>query len=82
MFTKSRVFLFIYSQFSCIIHSSDGVKHRPTVGGKNGKDKILIVEDEVNICELLRLYLEKEGYETAIAHDGETAVEVFGKRRF
>lgn len=41
------------------------------------KDKILIVDDDVNICELLRLYLEKEGYETAIAHDGETAVEAF-----
>ena len=41
------------------------------------KDKILIVDDDVNICELLRLYLEKEGYETAIAHDGETDVEAF-----
>lgn len=39
--------------------------------------KILIVEDEVNIAELLHLYLEKEGYETQIAPDGGKAVELF-----
>lgn len=39
------------------------------------KNKILIVDDDVNICELLRLYLEKEGYETVVANDGEQAVE-------
>ena len=38
------------------------------------KEKILIVDDDRNICELLRLYLEKEGYQTYLAHDGETAV--------
>ena len=38
------------------------------------REKILIVDDDRNICELLRLYLEKEGYETMLAHDGETAV--------
>ena len=32
--------------------------------------KILIVDDDQNICELLRLYIEKEGYTTAEAHDG------------
>ena len=39
--------------------------------------KILIVEDEVNIAELLHLYLEKEGYETQIAPVGGKAVELF-----
>ena len=38
------------------------------------REKILIVDDDRNICELLRLYLEKEGYETYLAHDGESAV--------
>ena len=38
--------------------------------------KILIVDDDVNICELLRLYLEKEGFETNVANDGERAVEL------
>ncbi len=37
--------------------------------------KILIVDDDVNICELLRLYLEKDGFETTVANDGETAVK-------
>lgn len=40
-------------------------------------EKILIVDDDKNICELLRLYLAKEGYETAMAYDGETAVSAF-----
>lgn len=39
--------------------------------------KILIVDDEKNICELLKLYIEKEGYETALAYDGEEALEKF-----
>ena len=37
--------------------------------------KILIVDDDENICELLRLYLEKDGYETKVANDGEQAVK-------
>lgn len=40
------------------------------------KLKILIVDDDNNICELLRLYLEKEGYETLICNDGEAAVRM------
>jgi len=39
--------------------------------------KVLIVEDESNIAELLHLYLEKEGFETAVAPDGGRAVEQF-----
>ena len=39
--------------------------------------KILIVDDDSNICELLRLYLEKEGWDTAIAGDGMKALEMF-----
>ena len=39
--------------------------------------KILIVDDDKNICELLRLYLEKEGNETRIAYDGEAAYRMF-----
>ena len=40
-------------------------------------EKILIVDDDINICELLRLYLEKEGYGVILAHDGEEAVVKF-----
>lgn len=41
--------------------------------------KILVVDDDVNICELLRLYLEKEGYTVSIVNDGESAVKSFGE---
>lgn len=37
--------------------------------------KILIVDDDENICELLRLYLEKDGFETIVANEGKQAVE-------
>ena len=36
--------------------------------------KVLIVDDDSNICELLRLYLEKDGFDTVIANDGESAI--------
>ncbi len=36
--------------------------------------KILIVDDDTNICELLRLYLEKDGYTTIVANDGAQAL--------
>lgn len=37
--------------------------------------RILIVDDDINICELLKIYLEKNGFETAIVNDGLSAVE-------
>jgi two-component system response regulator ResD len=39
--------------------------------------KILVVDDDKNICELLRLYLEKEGYTVVLSHDGEEALAKF-----
>ena len=39
--------------------------------------KVLIVEDDSNIAELLHLYLEKEGFETQVAKDGGRGVEMF-----
>lgn len=38
--------------------------------------KVLIIEDDNNIAELLHLYLEKEGLETCVAHDGGSGVEL------
>ena len=40
-------------------------------------EKILVVDDDLNICELLRLYLTKEGYSVVIANDGQSAVTTF-----
>ena len=42
--------------------------------------RVLIVEDDHNIADLLRLYLEKEGYEVTIAPDGLRGVELFRDR--
>ena len=41
------------------------------------KEKILVVDDEKNICDLLRMYLEKEGYAVVMAHNGLDAVKMF-----
>ena len=43
------------------------------------KKKILVVDDDINICELLRLYLEKDGYSVITCHDGGTAIETVTK---
>ena len=39
--------------------------------------KILVIDDDINICDLLRMYLEKEGYEVRTANDGVEAMTVF-----
>ncbi len=39
--------------------------------------KILVVDDDVNICELLRLYLVKEGWDVQVAYNGVKAMELF-----
>lgn len=38
------------------------------------KTRILIVEDEKNIADIVKFNLEKEGYETETAYDGEAAI--------
>ncbi len=38
-------------------------------------EKILVVDDDLNICELLRLCLSKAGYEVSMAHNGVRAIE-------
>ena len=43
--------------------------------------KILVVDDDKNICELLRLYLEKEGYTVVFAYDGNMALTQFQKEK-
>lgn len=41
------------------------------------KQKILIVDDDTNISELISLYLTKECFETKCVEDGESALEAF-----
>ena len=40
-------------------------------------NKILVADDDLNICEVLKLYLENDGYEVRTANDGMEAVETF-----
>ena len=39
--------------------------------------RILVVDDDKNICEIIRLYLEKEGFQVVIANDGQEALNLF-----
>ena len=43
--------------------------------------KIMVVDDDANICELLRLYLEKEGFDPVIAPNGMKALELFDSEK-
>ena len=40
-----------------------------------GKQKILIVDDDMHIAELISLYMMKDGYETQEVYDGREAVK-------
>ena len=41
---------------------------------------ILVVDDEIKVCDVLRAYLEKNGYKVIIALDGKTALELVNSR--
>ena len=45
-------------------------------------EKILIVDDENDIAELISDILEDEGYETVIANDGKTAIKLVKEENF
>lgn len=44
-------------------------------------EKILVVDDEKPIADILKFNLEKEGYEIIIAHDGNDAIEIAESQR-
>ncbi|WP_032123589.1 response regulator transcription factor [Clostridium amazonitimonense] len=39
--------------------------------------KVLVVDDDENICEVIKMYLQSSGYDTRISNDGKEAQEVF-----
>jgi DNA-binding response OmpR family regulator len=45
------------------------------------REKILIVDDELEIGELICLYLAKEGYQTLTAYDGYGAIDIVDKQK-
>ncbi len=42
---------------------------------------VLMIDDDVNICRITKLYLEKNGYKTEVCHDGIEAVEACRRLR-
>jgi CheY-like chemotaxis protein len=49
--------------------------------GKMAKYKILVVDDDRNIVDLVRLYLERDGYQVLVAYDGLKALKLARQRR-
>ena len=43
----------------------------------NSKTKVLVIDDDINICELIRLYMEKEGFEVLTVYNGMKALDGF-----
>jgi DNA-binding response OmpR family regulator len=43
----------------------------------NTNAHVLVVDDDSNICEIIRMYLEKDNFQVTVCYDGKKAVEVF-----
>jgi len=43
------------------------------------RKKVLVVDDEVKIVDIIQAYLEKNGYDVKVAYNGKEALEIFGK---
>ncbi|ABR47310.1 two component transcriptional regulator, winged helix family [Alkaliphilus metalliredigens QYMF] len=46
------------------------------------KKRVLIVEDEKNIADVIKAYLEKEKYEAIVTHNGKEAIDIFQQQSF
>lgn len=44
-------------------------------------NKVLVVDDDKNICEILKIFLEKDGLKVYTANDGESALKLFNEVR-
>lgn len=40
---------------------------------------ILVIDDDKNICEVIKLYLQKEGYKVTLAYDGQAGLDEFSR---
>jgi DNA-binding response OmpR family regulator len=54
---------------------------REQIAVPSDQGPILIIEDDRKTASLIALYLEREGFRTLVAHDGETALELAGKQK-
>ena len=41
--------------------------------------KVLIVDDDTNIAEVINMYLQSSGYDTKVVNDGRAAEDAFGE---
>jgi len=44
--------------------------------------RVLIVDDDINICQLLNIYLSKDGFSTEICHNGKDALSILRREKF
>ena len=68
----------LYAFLLCVMYFFSPCRHFLLAATINNR-KILDVDDDTNICELLRLYLTKEGYQVTTANDGEEGLEKFNQ---
>lgn len=47
----------------------------------DGDKKILVIDDDQNICDLLQIYLSRDGYSLAFAHDGSRGLDAFRRQK-
>ncbi|MDR1205873.1 MAG: response regulator transcription factor [Peptococcaceae bacterium] len=43
--------------------------------------RILVVDDDVNICRLIKMYLMNEGFQVLLAHDGQTGLDMVAQNQ-
>lgn len=55
--------------------------HKKTVEANNRKYRILVVDDEKDLCNRIRRELDKEGYQVAVAYTGEECIDYFKKNK-
>jgi DNA-binding response OmpR family regulator len=48
-----------------------------TMDGMNNGPRVLVVDDETIVCDVLSRYLSREGFAVETAEDGEAAIEAF-----
>jgi two-component system OmpR family response regulator len=41
---------------------------------------VLVVDDDINICEVIKIYLEKDNFKVTVCYDGKKALEVFKQK--
>ena len=53
----------------------------PAAREESGQGRILVVDDEEVVCRVIERMLSTEGYSISLAHDGEEAIERYGREK-